>query len=376
MNLPLGVAQWLWLGLGTLMLEVSSSKPLASESKGFAFWVELVAPGLPSAGYLSYVVCELLHRRRGFTLCAPKGICQELFDEKKPNISSHAVGLRVPKWRVPGGKLNEEQKKGWVLVRSDHPFSNRSQTDDNFTSYFGEVPPILDYFDCQTYPKNSQESSILSSHRQFNEHYQSHHHNNQLPTDQFVMNRPDVSPTSRHVFIDASTNGLNYVIDYSRCVVPRLHQSSYHSGREVVEQEHRQSRIDYPQPQVIRPAPYTLYDPRYADIGLPVDPYLRAMKLNPHFSMQKATSEESSTTKRKRTDYACNRVPRLHQSSSHSGREVVEPEHRQSRIDYPQAISPPFEPYDPRYAAMGLPMDPYLRAFKLNPNLGLAKPNE
>ncbi|WMV58096.1 hypothetical protein MTR67_051481 [Solanum verrucosum] len=32
------------------MLEVSSSKPLASESKGFAFWVELVVPGLPSAG--------------------------------------------------------------------------------------------------------------------------------------------------------------------------------------------------------------------------------------------------------------------------------------------------------------------------------------
>ncbi|KAH0726694.1 hypothetical protein KY284_002559 [Solanum tuberosum] len=35
---------------------VSSSKPLASESKGFAFWVELVAPGLPSAVYLSYVM--------------------------------------------------------------------------------------------------------------------------------------------------------------------------------------------------------------------------------------------------------------------------------------------------------------------------------
>uniref|UniRef100_A0A0V0HUR3 Putative ovule protein n=1 Tax=Solanum chacoense TaxID=4108 RepID=A0A0V0HUR3_SOLCH len=62
--LPFGVAQW--FGLGTSMLEVSSSKSLASESKGFAFWVELVAPGLPSAGYLSYVVCELLHRRRGF----------------------------------------------------------------------------------------------------------------------------------------------------------------------------------------------------------------------------------------------------------------------------------------------------------------------
>ncbi|KAG5575204.1 hypothetical protein H5410_055338 [Solanum commersonii] len=62
-----------WFGLGTSMLEVSSSKPLANESKGFALWVELVAPGLPSAGYLSYVVCELLYRSGGFTLCAPKG---------------------------------------------------------------------------------------------------------------------------------------------------------------------------------------------------------------------------------------------------------------------------------------------------------------
>ena len=42
-----GVAQW--FELGTSMLEVSSSKPLASESKGFGFKVELVAPGLPGA---------------------------------------------------------------------------------------------------------------------------------------------------------------------------------------------------------------------------------------------------------------------------------------------------------------------------------------
>uniref|UniRef100_A0A0V0IBH0 Putative ovule protein n=1 Tax=Solanum chacoense TaxID=4108 RepID=A0A0V0IBH0_SOLCH len=68
---PFGVAQW--FGLGTFMLEVSSSKPLASESKGFAFWVEIVALDLPSVGYLSYVVCELLHRSGGFTLCATKG---------------------------------------------------------------------------------------------------------------------------------------------------------------------------------------------------------------------------------------------------------------------------------------------------------------
>ena len=56
-----------WFELGTSMLEVSSSKPLASESKRFAFWVELVTPGLPSAGYLSYVVCELLHRSGGLS---------------------------------------------------------------------------------------------------------------------------------------------------------------------------------------------------------------------------------------------------------------------------------------------------------------------
>ncbi|KAG5604743.1 hypothetical protein H5410_026235 [Solanum commersonii] len=35
-----------WFGLGASMLEVSSSKLLAGESKGFAFWVELVAPSL------------------------------------------------------------------------------------------------------------------------------------------------------------------------------------------------------------------------------------------------------------------------------------------------------------------------------------------
>ncbi|KAL3337573.1 hypothetical protein AABB24_029953 [Solanum stoloniferum] len=55
------------------MLEVSSSKPLACESKRFTFWVELVAPVLPSAGYLSCVVCELLHRSGGFTCAHPKG---------------------------------------------------------------------------------------------------------------------------------------------------------------------------------------------------------------------------------------------------------------------------------------------------------------
>ncbi|WMV28934.1 hypothetical protein MTR67_022319 [Solanum verrucosum] len=50
------IAMYKWFELGTFMLEVSSSKPLANKSKGFAFWVELIAPGLPSASYLSYVI--------------------------------------------------------------------------------------------------------------------------------------------------------------------------------------------------------------------------------------------------------------------------------------------------------------------------------
>ncbi|WMV47260.1 hypothetical protein MTR67_040645 [Solanum verrucosum] len=76
------------------MLEVSSSKPLASESKGFAFWVELVAPGLPSAGYLSYVVCELLHRSGGFTL-KPVTSCRR----PKP-LKAQKIPLYV-KWNPP-----------------------------------------------------------------------------------------------------------------------------------------------------------------------------------------------------------------------------------------------------------------------------------
>lgn len=51
----------------TSMLEVSSSKPLANESKGFIFCVELVTPSLPSVAYLSCVVCTLLHKSEDFT---------------------------------------------------------------------------------------------------------------------------------------------------------------------------------------------------------------------------------------------------------------------------------------------------------------------
>lgn len=67
----------------TFMSEVSSSKPLGSESKGFAFWVELVASGLPSEDYLSCMNCKLLHRSEGFTLNSPRGFPLSLKKRRK-----------------------------------------------------------------------------------------------------------------------------------------------------------------------------------------------------------------------------------------------------------------------------------------------------
>ncbi|XP_060219219.1 uncharacterized protein LOC132645955 isoform X6 [Lycium barbarum] len=197
------------------------------------------------------------------------------------------------------------------MLLNNPAVGQRSESGDNFGSHFEEGSQIPG-----------------SIHRQLYEHYRSHHHNNQVPTDQFVMNRPDVALTSRTT-------------------------------------------------------PYSLYDPRYAAIGLPVDPHLRALKRNPNFGMRSVTNVESSTTNDSRTDYARSKVPRLHQSSSLSGvylipplfsREVVEQEHRQSRGDYPRVIRPtPYSLYDPRYAAIGQPVDPLLRAPKQNPNFGMPR---
>ena len=93
--IPFGVAQW--FDPGTSMLEVLSFKPLASKSKGLVFWIELVAPGLPGASYLSYVVCELLHRSGGFILCTPKRVAAMSFPcHKKNNIISHTFRILVP----------------------------------------------------------------------------------------------------------------------------------------------------------------------------------------------------------------------------------------------------------------------------------------
>lgn len=58
---PLG-----WPRLGAFVSEGLSSTLLTNESKGFALLIELIALDLSSARYLSYVICELLHKSGGF----------------------------------------------------------------------------------------------------------------------------------------------------------------------------------------------------------------------------------------------------------------------------------------------------------------------
>ena len=100
-----------WFGLGTSMLEVSSSKPLASESKGFVFWVELVAPGLLSAEYLSYVVCKLLHKR-GFYPVRSRRVAAAGFPCHKKKIEQ-PIPLLVSRFPHPSQDLSNH-----VLISS------------------------------------------------------------------------------------------------------------------------------------------------------------------------------------------------------------------------------------------------------------------
>ncbi|XP_075087798.1 uncharacterized protein LOC142169786 [Nicotiana tabacum] len=85
--------------------------------------------------------------------------------------------------------------------------------------------------------------------------------------------------------------------NYGRGRMPILRGSSSRSGRDVIQREYtetnhqnqnisRSTQRDHRQePQNPRTIPIRnrLYDPSYAEIGQPVDPYLRLMELNPNF---------------------------------------------------------------------------------------------
>ncbi|XP_059287796.1 uncharacterized protein LOC132041058 [Lycium ferocissimum] len=79
---------------------------------------------------------------------------------------------------------------------------------------------------------------------------------------------------------------------YRRGRMPIFRGSSSHSGRAATEREYETNNqyqnapwSSYPARDPRRtPIPNSLYDPSYAENGLPVDPFLRAMQLNPNFS--------------------------------------------------------------------------------------------
>lgn len=73
-------------------------KPFASESKGFVFWVEFVAPSLPSVGYLSCVVCMFVSYSIGVEVlpCVhPKGSGSGFPLSSKNNLFSHYPFTRL-----------------------------------------------------------------------------------------------------------------------------------------------------------------------------------------------------------------------------------------------------------------------------------------
>ncbi|KAF3652813.1 putative mediator of RNA polymerase II transcription subunit 37a-like [Capsicum annuum] len=301
---------------------------------------------------------------------------------------------------------------------SSHAVGQRSQCDDNFTSHDEEVSQIPDHLDSQTDPNILQESSILCSRRPTP--YKPYNPGwaatglSEIPILRAFQLNSIFSMAKETSDASSSTNNIRREVveqeqrqskrDYPAVISPIIYKlydprwtdiglpvdpvlralelnpnfampkatsdeisSANNLRREVVEQEQRQSKRDYP--GVISPVPYKLYDPRWNDVGLPVDPILRALGLNPNLAMPKATSDEISTANNLRTDHARSKVPKLHESSSPSGREVVEKEHRQSKRGYPGVISPtPYTLYDPRWADIGLPVDPILRAYKLNPD--------
>ncbi|KAM3342591.1 hypothetical protein P3S68_027557 [Capsicum galapagoense] len=67
--------------------------------------------------------------------------------------------------------------------------------------------------------------------------------------------------------------------------------------------------------------------------------------------------------------YPRGRMPMLYRSSSNSVREVIEQEDRQLKNEHPKLTSHVGNQlYDPSFVVRGLPMDPYLRMLKENPN--------
>ncbi|KAG5575651.1 hypothetical protein H5410_055785 [Solanum commersonii] len=156
--------------------KVSSSKPLANESKGFAFCVELVAPGLPSAGYLSFVrkvldekikrkeeqeemKAELQAMREAAQWRRLQGISMEGDDLLLAEMEVKVAPKR-DEWMTT---LPPERKAGVVSMHSKTSFSKSSKEGRGDTSAWTDTPSDRAQKAKMNYLEAFNEASALAS---------------------------------------------------------------------------------------------------------------------------------------------------------------------------------------------------------------------
>ncbi|KAG5581318.1 hypothetical protein H5410_051945 [Solanum commersonii] len=119
------------------MLEVSSSKPLASESKGFAFWVEFIALGLPSAVLSNHqhVRVKESEKHKGLIALKHTGKC---FSTSSISLTSEARGssrdiATIFQSSSPSSIIAKAAKgltfKTWPILARLSPISTTSTTE-------------------------------------------------------------------------------------------------------------------------------------------------------------------------------------------------------------------------------------------------------
>ncbi|KAM3344807.1 hypothetical protein P3S68_024516 [Capsicum galapagoense] len=140
-----------------------------------------------------------------------------------------------------------------------------------------------------------------SSIQQTNEHHQIQYTYGHVHPNQFVLNhygmysasRPMSSPVPKPSFaMGQNLPPEGYNINSNSVVIPSIVQNARAraSRTEVIERGHIEANHQHPNAPLSTmegEQQRTLYDPIYAENGLPVDPFLRQMMLNPSFGNTK-----------------------------------------------------------------------------------------
>ncbi|XP_060200712.1 uncharacterized protein LOC132628977 [Lycium barbarum] len=159
----------------------------------------------------------------------------------------------------------------------------RSQSSDNSGNSYEKASQNFDCSNFPTFTSMLQEASMSSRHV-CNEDFDL-----QVTGGSYVpkketnanSNGDSVPPVERPISDHSRAS-------YARGKMPVLRHSSSSSRREVEQEDKQQKRLS---PGSIRPITNRLYDPSFAEIGLPVDPHLRMLLRNPNFCNPKARSK-------------------------------------------------------------------------------------